>query len=161
MRITAKAETEEQALALIEAVEKQVVDRLGNWIYGTDQDTLEQVALRNIHSKGWTLAVLESGLKGELLHMLATDGGPFIGGEISTVPLSPEDLVRWMENHPLRQHAKVILGAALHPRKERQEIFLACHTPEEERLIPLSYGGPPGYASTWAANQGLDLLRKL
>lgn len=161
VRITAKAETREQAMALIEAVEKQVVDRLGNWIYGTDQETLDQVALRNIRSKGWTLAVLESGLKGELVHMLATDRGSFIGGEISTDPLSPEDLVRWMENHPLRQHAEVILGAALHPGKERQEIYLACHTPEGERLVPLSYGGPPGYAPIWAANQGLDLLRKI
>ena len=161
VRITAKAETEEQAMALIEAVEKQVAERLGKWIYGTDQETLEQVALRNIRSKGWKLAVLEAGLKGELVHMLAMDGEPFIGGEISTVTLSPEDLVRWMENHPLQQQAEAILGASLHPGKERQEIFLACHTPDEERLVPLSYGGPPGYASTWAANQGLDLLRKL
>jgi hypothetical protein len=161
VRITAKAETEDQAKALITAVEKQVEVRLGRWIYGADKETLEQVALENIRSKGWNLAVLESGLKGELVHMLAASGKPFIGGEISTIPLSQEDLVSWIENHPLRLDADVVLGAALHPGKQRQEIFLALHTPELDKLVPLSYGGPPGYASIWAANQGLDLLRKI
>ena len=161
VRITAKARTGVEALALIEEVEKQVKERLGTWIFGADQDTLEQVALKNIESKGWNLAVLESGLKGELIHMLAADTGTFIGGEMSTTPRSADDLVAWMENHPLRDRADVILGVALHPGDQRQEIYLACHTPDIKRLVPLSYGGPPGYASIWAANQGLDLLRKL
>jgi competence/damage-inducible protein CinA-like protein len=161
VRITAKARTVEQAQALIEEVERQVKERLAAWIYGADQDTLEQVALMNIQSHGWKLAVLEAGLKGELIRMLAANGGTFIGGEMSTTPLSPDDLVGWMKKHPLRGRADVILGVALHPGEQRQEIYLACHTPEIERLVPLSYGGPPGYASTWAANQGLDLLRKL
>ena len=161
VRITAKARTGVEALALIEEVEKQVKERLGPWIFGADQDTLEQVALKNIESKGWNLAVLESGLKGELIHMLAANTGTFIGGEMSTIPRSADDLVAWMEDHPIRDCADVILGVALHPGDQRQEIYLACRTPEIERLVPLSYGGPPGYASVWAANQGLDLLRKL
>ena len=161
VRITAKARTGVEALALIEEVEKQVKERLGTWIYGADQDTLEQVALKNIESKGWKLAVLESGLKGELIHMLAADTGIFIGGEMSTIPRSADDLVAWMEDHPLRDRADVILGVALHPGDQRQEIYLAYRTPDIERLVPLSYGGPPGYASIWAANQGLDFLRKL
>ena len=161
VRITAKARTGVEALALIEEVEKQVKERLGTWIFGADQDTLEQVALKNIESKGWNLAVLESGLKGELIHMLAAGTGTFIGGEMSTTPRSADDLVAWMENHPLRDRADVILCVALHPGDQRQEIYLAYRTPDIERLVPLTYGGPPGYASIWAANQGLDLLRKL
>jgi len=161
VRITAKAKSENEANVLIQEVEDQVKQRLGAWIYGADQETLEQVALANIQAKGWKLAVLESGLKGELIHMLATGGGTFIGGEMSTVPLSPDDLVGWIKNHSLRRQADVVLGVALHPGEQRQKIYLACHTPHAEQLIPLSYGGPPGYASIWAANQGLDLLRKL
>lgn len=161
VRITAKAESAVQARALIEEVEEKIQDRLGAWIFGADQDTLEQVALSNIKSKGWKLGVLESGLKGKLLHMLATSGGSFIGGEMSTEPLSPEDLVEWVNNHPINQRAHVILGVTLHPGEQRQKIYLVCHSPEGERVVPLSYGGPPGYASTWAANQCLDLLRKL
>jgi len=161
VRITAKARTGVEALALIEEVEKQVKERLGPWIFGADQDTLEQVALKNIESKGWKLAVLESGLKGELIHMLAADTGTFIGGEMSTTLRSADDLMTWMENHPLRDRADVILGVALQLGEQRQEIYLAYRTPDIERLVPLSYGGPPGYASIWAANQGLDLLRKL
>lgn len=161
VRITAKAESDVQARALIEEVEEKIQDRLGAWIYGADQDTLEQVALSNIKSKGWKLGVLESGLNGELLHMLGTSGKSFIGGEMSTALLSPEDLVEWVNNHPIGQHADVILGVTLHPSEQRQKIYLVCHSPQGERVVPLSYGGPPGYAPTWAANQCLDLLRKL
>jgi hypothetical protein len=66
-----------------------------------------------------------------------------------------------MRDHPLRDRADVILGVALQPGDQRQEIHLASRTTEFERLVSLSYGGPPGYASFWAANQGLDFLRKL
>jgi nicotinamide-nucleotide amidase len=161
VRITAKATSENQAIALIEEVEAQIKDRLGNWIYGADEDTLEEVALMNIQSRGWKLGVLESGLKGELISMLAGNPGPFIGGEMSTMPRSSADQVSWMENHPLREDADVVLAIALHPGEKRQEILIACLTPQNKHQVQRSYGGPPGYASMWAANQALDFLRKL
>ena len=161
VRITAKAKSEEQAMSLIDGIENKVIGRLGKWIYGADQETLEQVALMNIQLKGWKLAVLESCLKGELIHLLAASEGPFIGGEISTTLLSPQELVDWIKKHPLKQRADAILGVALHPGDTRQEIYLACFAPEIERQVTLSYGGPPDYAAVWAANQALDMLRKL
>jgi nicotinamide-nucleotide amidase len=161
VRITAKAETERQAHELIKEVEYKVKERLGTWIYGADQETLEQVAMANIESKDWNLAVFEAGLMGVLIHMLGSIEGPFIGGEMATNPLSPDALVDWVNNHTLRRKADVVLGVTLMPGDQRQEIILACQTPETERLVPLSYGGPPGYAATWAANQALDLLRKI
>lgn len=161
VRITAKAETNERAQVLIEAVESKVKERLGAWIYGADQETLEQVAMANIESKGWNLAAFEAGLKGVLIQMLGSIEGHFIGGEMATNPLSPDDLLVWMNSHPLHQKADALLGVTLQPGRQRQEVFLACQTPDSERLVPLSYGGPPGYAATWAANQSLDLLRKI
>jgi competence/damage-inducible protein CinA-like protein len=161
VRITAKADSEDEAWALIQDVENLVRERLGSWIYGADQETLEQVALSNIQLKGWKLAVFESGLNGNLIHKLASTQGPFIAGEMSISPLSPENLVERIKTHPFNQLADVILGVTLHPGEKRQKIYLACNSPQAEQLIPLSYGGPPGYASTWAANQCLDLIRKL
>jgi len=161
VRITAKAASEDEAQVMIEKIEKQVQDRLGNWIFGADQDTLEQAALTHLESKGLTLAVVEAGLDGELIHRLASVNGPFSGGKLLTKRINSDNLVEITETYRKSNGADVGLGVTLHFGDERQRITLALITPEETRTVPLSYGGPPGYASTWAVNQSLDLVRKL
>ncbi len=161
IRITAKAESEDEALGMIEEIEKQVVERLGDWIFGADEDTLEQAALSHLKSKGWTLAVVEAGLDGELIHRLASASGPFSGGQLLTKPNNSDNLVEILKTYRKSSSADVVLGVTLHYGEERQRILLAVITPSEDRQVPLSYGGPRGYASTWAVNQSLDLLRKL
>jgi len=71
IRITAKADSEVKADQLIADVEIEVRKRLGVWIYGADQDTLEEAALRAVSELGWTLTVVESGLGGELIQRLS------------------------------------------------------------------------------------------
>ena len=161
VRITAKADSEQDAQAMIEEVEEQVHQRLGDWIFGADQETLEQAALAHLKSKRWTLAVVEAGLDGELIHRLASVGKPFLGGEMLTNPVNSDNLVEIIDSYRNTNRVDVVLGVTLHPGQEQQSIFLALITPEGDRLVPLSYGGPPGNASTWAVNQSLDLIRRL
>jgi nicotinamide-nucleotide amidase len=161
VRITAKATSESDAQVLIEEIEKQVQDRLGNWVFGADQETLEQAALNHLDSKGLTLAVVEAGLDGELIHRLASVSGPLLSGKLLTKRLNSDNLVEITDTYRKTNGADVGLGVTLHFGNERQRIFLALTTPEGTRIVPLSYGGPPGYASTWAVNQSLDLLRKI
>jgi competence/damage-inducible protein CinA-like protein len=161
VRITAKAESEGEAQALIEDIEKQVRTRLGDWIFGADQDTLERAALSHLESLELTLSVVEAGLNGELIHRLASANGPFLGGKLLTKRLNSDNLVGIIDTYRKTSGADVVLGVSLHFGKERQRIFLALITADGDRQVPLSYGGPPGYASTWAVNQSLDLLRKI
>ena len=58
IRITAKAETEAEADALISKVEEQIRQRLRAWIYGADDDSLEGVALDTLSACGWDLTVV-------------------------------------------------------------------------------------------------------
>ena len=160
VRITAKAESEQAAQSLIEEIEKQVHLRLGDWIFGADQDTLEQVALAHMKSKGWSLAAVEAGLDGELLYRLGSVRGAFTGGQMLTNPLYSDNLVELIEEYRNTKKVDVVLGVSLLPGEEQQRIYLALTSPVGDRLVPLSYGGPPGYASTWAVNQSLDLLRR-
>jgi competence/damage-inducible protein CinA-like protein len=161
IRITAKAETEGEAKAMIEDIEKKVQDRLGDWIFGTEKETLEQAALSHLESKDWSLGVVESGLDGELIHRLASVNGTFLGGKLLTKRLNSDNLVGILATYRKSSGADVVLGVSLHYGSERQSILLAVITPSGDRQVPLSYGGPPGNASTWAVNQALDLLRKL
>lgn len=161
VRITAKAASEEEAQAMIEEIEIQVHDLLGNWIFGADEETLEQAALTHLESLEWSLGVVECGLDGELIHRLASVDGPFIGGELLTNRQNSDNLVEILGIYHKSTGADVTLGVSLQYGSERQKILLAVITPLGDRQMPLSYGGPPRNASGWAVNQGLDLLRKL
>jgi nicotinamide-nucleotide amidase len=169
VRITAKADSEEQADQLIAGVEAEVSTRLGAWIYGADQDTLEDMALKSINSKGWTLAVVEAGLEGELVKRLAgASNHPalgsrsvFRGGEVLLERPDPDELGQFVAAYRQSCQVEVCLGAAIYPGQEKQDIFIILMTPEGEQQINRPYGGPPGYAVRWATHHSLDILRKV
>ncbi|MGD2060090.1 MAG: competence/damage-inducible protein A [Acidimicrobiia bacterium] len=60
VRITAKADTHDAAVALIEPVEAEVRQRLAAWFFGTDDETVHRVIMRLLEEKGWTIGTAES-----------------------------------------------------------------------------------------------------
>ncbi len=74
VRLTAKAGSEEEALALIAEEEVVLRDVLGALVFGIDDETIEHAALRALEAKGWTLGVAESVTAG------------LIGARIGAVP---------------------------------------------------------------------------
>lgn len=60
VRLTAKAGSEEEALALIEAEEAELRAVLGALVFGIDDETIEYAALHALEARGWTLGVAES-----------------------------------------------------------------------------------------------------
>jgi len=60
LRITAKAANEETADAMIAKVEVELRERLGDCIYGTDDETLEQVVVRELIARGLKIGLAES-----------------------------------------------------------------------------------------------------
>ncbi len=161
IRITAKAASEAEAETLIHEVEDTVYKLLGEWIYGTDADTLEEAALENLRTCGWTLAVVEAGLAGELIGRLASAPHPFVGGEVLPAGTTPESLMQVTSAARQSRAAQVGLGVLLVPGPERQEIFIALITPKSEQQVERPYGGPPGNAPRFAVNHGLNLLRSI
>ena len=71
-RVTAKADTPEQAERMLAPVVEQVVSMLGDSVYGVDVDSLEQVVGDGLRARGMTLAVAES-CTGGLLSKRITD----------------------------------------------------------------------------------------
>ncbi len=58
IRITAKAATPEEAEQMIEQISSTIQERLGDVIYGIDDESLEKVALDSLNERGWRLVVL-------------------------------------------------------------------------------------------------------
>lgn len=78
VRLTAKADDEPTAQALLDEWEQRVRAELGELVFGVDDDTMESVVLDLCRRRGWTLAVAES-----------VTGG-LVGGRITDVPGSSE-----------------------------------------------------------------------
>lgn len=69
-RITVKAKGSEEAKAMIEPLEKEIRERLGSYVFGQDQDTLEGVVAKLLIEKKLTIGVAESCTGGLLAHRL-------------------------------------------------------------------------------------------
>jgi hypothetical protein len=161
VRITAKADSLSEAQELIAKIEAEIRGRLNKWIYGVDKETLESVALKTIQNKGWRLCVVEAGLDGLFIRRLAEVGEPFIGGDMLTRAPSKEDLVSLVHDVCRKKGAEVGMGLVLRSGETQQRLHIALITPERDRTITRTYGGPPKLAPTWGINIGLDLIRKL
>jgi competence/damage-inducible protein CinA-like protein len=161
VRVTAKAASEAEAVALIDQVEATLRQRLGTWIYGVDEETLERIALQTLERRGWKLVVVEAGLGGELLKRLAAENGPFLGGQILTSLPAAQELAALTAAYCRSAQAEVGLGVCLVPAGEKVDITLALLTPAGEQTLARPYGGPPALAPTWAINHSLNLLRSL
>jgi nicotinamide-nucleotide amidase len=78
VRITAKAAGREEAEALIAPIEAEVRRRLGEAVFGADDETIETVVLREARNRGWTVGAAES----------ATGG--MVAGRLTSIPGASE-----------------------------------------------------------------------
>jgi competence/damage-inducible protein CinA-like protein len=86
LRLAAKAPSEEGAEDLLRPVEEELRRRLGRFIYGTDQTTLEEAIIRRLIERRMTVACAESctgGLLGARLTSVPGSSAAFLGGILS------------------------------------------------------------------------------
>ena len=127
----------------------------------SDKETLAQVALNSLEKQGWTLAVVEAGLGGDLTGRLAAEQGPFLGGEVLVTQPEPDELLAITEAYRQQRGADVGLGIVLRIGPEKQDVYMALITPLGEQQFSRPHGGPPGNAPLWAVNHGLSLICNL
>ncbi len=161
VRITAKAGSEAEADALIAPIEKDIRERLGEWIYGSDFETLEEMALQHLAGLNWSLGVVVDTHCSEIIQRLADIGGTFLGGEVLVVSPAPEELQAITADYRQKRGTDIALGLALYPGPETQDIHVAVVTPTGAQSYKRPYGGPPKYGPRWAINHSLDILRNL
>ncbi len=84
VRITAKGESEEEALALIAPVEAELRRRLGDHVFGVDQESIGDVVSRLLAERGQRLALVETVTQGQLAQDLARtiDGRGTLAGSL-------------------------------------------------------------------------------
>ncbi|MBW1689512.1 MAG: competence/damage-inducible protein A [Deltaproteobacteria bacterium] len=77
--ITASGKDREEASSRIKQVEEQITARLGNAVYGSDEDTLEGVVTHLLKARGASLGIVETFTGGELTARLQkTPSSPLV-----------------------------------------------------------------------------------
>lgn len=75
VRITAKADSQEAANALIEPVAAEVQHRLAPWHFGVDGETVLVIIFRALEERGWTIGTAESMTGGAVAAALTSEPG--------------------------------------------------------------------------------------
>jgi len=150
IRIAAKAKNESEADEMIARIESDVKQRLGDVVFGADEDTLEEKALNAVASRGWSLIGIESGLDGLLARKIP---------HTRSIPnLESSNLMETLRSVRNESNADVALGIVA-SIEERTADF-ALITPRGEKTHHISYGGPPRSVTRWAVNLALDWMRR-
>jgi nicotinamide-nucleotide amidase len=150
VRIAAKAKNEAEADAMIAEIEEKIRERLGEAVFGADEEKLEDVVLNAVARRGWILVGVESGLDGLLARK--------IPHTLSLSDLSPDALLAALRAARADASADAALGVAMY--LEERAAAMALITPQGEKTHRITYGGPPRSLARWSVNLALDWLRR-
>jgi len=189
VRVTAKASSEEEARRLIGEMEARVRERLGDVIYGIDEETLEGIVVKLLRDKGLTIALVETNTRGRLVQRLTSvdDGlaackGSLIAPTDETLRRSfrlPEDVLQDPSPYSASKTAAVAkivwetydtdIGLAVLGTHGAQEgpygrvagqTCIGLSTPTGTWTRDYAMGGQDETAQTWIAVRALDMVRR-
>lgn len=162
IRITARADSESEANAMIADVERQIRARVGDYIYGVNDEKVENALLAALQQKKMQLALCEIGTTGAVERRLnglqAVDYYADVNTLREALGVNEEKLdvlATHCVEHLLKKH-NVPLGLVIIHEGEHGAIALA--TPEKIRARTLHLGSDPNEVAKWAGNWGLGLL---
>ena len=165
IRIAAKAATRAEAEALNAALENTVRERVGQFIFGADAETLESVVAHALSDRALTLASVECGTGGLLSERLSTLGAMFRGGlTVSDLPLDLNRAMDAANRLRVAQASDLALSVSLGPTPDGAALKLVValtglNTPA---TIERGFGGHAALAAQWASTAALGLVwRKL
>jgi len=109
LRLSARGESEEELIALVDRLEKEMVDRIGEYVYGHDDDTLEGIVGDLLRRKGKTLSTAESCTGGMIAHLITSVPGAsdyFEGSVVSYANEVKENVLK-VKKETLERHGAV------------------------------------------------------
>ncbi|MDR3576351.1 MAG: CinA family nicotinamide mononucleotide deamidase-related protein [Anaerolineaceae bacterium] len=160
VRVTAKADSVEEADQMISGMVSEVRRRLGDAIFGQDEETLEGVSLAKLAKSSGKLHILECGMDGEMIQRLVEAGFPKDQTHQIQDGYSGADLKQALYDLGRQTATNLILGASYRRGKFNQELSLYLISEKGEQEESRTWGGPPPMGKTWAVNISLDYLRR-
>jgi nicotinamide-nucleotide amidase len=161
IRITAKGEDEVTVTKRIDEIEAIIRQRLGDVIFGTDEETLEGVTSNLLLESGHKMVTVESGTGGMLTNSLAGKCDPCVAGKVLEEIPNLEGLKEILRMTAQENDADVGVGIILRKAQDHTKIDLGILLNDQFSTQSKTYGGAPKNAPYWASSHALAYLRKL
>jgi len=162
IRITAKAATQAEAEILNAAMEQRVREKVGQFVFGVDDETLENVVAELLLAKELTVATVEIGTGGRLSGRLAQVGAAFRGGvTVAAGTLNDLDSVIAAAQHIRSERGSDLgLGVSVIPALEARglKLMIALVTSNDVKTNERGFGGHTALAGQWASTAALGLV---
>ena len=180
VRITAKADTEQIADEMIAEVEVQIRQRVGKFIFGIDNDEIENVLVQLLASHGMTLAISETGVGdpiGQRLRRAVGNDSVFIKHELYDSPEAIQEALKLDATLPIRETAERVAelickanntsaGIAVVSRPDMDDqhadseggTAIAVYTPDGTRSRVYGFGGQGETAPIWVSTWAMSML---
>jgi len=160
IRVTAKAGSVYEALELSKPIIEELKLRLGENIYGQDDETLEGIVCQLLNQQKTKLSLFEYGLNGTLISRLKLGQPSHLTTQIlEEPPKSLEDFEHQLQTHVQNAGCDICFGVAL-ILNEKVNVYFVYQDHQKKVSKTRSYGGPRGYAPLWVQNIALDFLRR-
>lgn len=127
VQVTTQAPTEKETDKLLQSSVNQLTKILGNYVYGTDKQSLEEVVGNLLKNKKLKVAVAESctgGMLGEMITRIPGSSKYFQGGVISYASIVKEDLLK-VPPEVIKKYGEVSVQVA---RIMAEEVRKCCHS---------------------------------
>ena len=172
IRITAQADSEEEADRLIAEMEAEVRARVGDFIFATGKTPLQNALVVMLQKHKQQLAVSETGTDEALVHRLKAVPG---GGDVLTQAIHYPDVMELAKHNPTAEEG---LDNLVQSEAERilsitgADIAIAIATHDEGTAIAVSslskkrsriynFGGVETRAPYWAGTWGMSLAWRI
>lgn len=170
VRITAKAATRADAEKMLADMEARVRERLGDWIYGVGDETVEQVVARMLTAQQKTVALAESNTQGKIAELLrSTPEGLNVADNL--IRLNDDEVNEKNAEqiaNMLRAQTGADIALAVLSTMGAQDMYLAdtgktsiaISSDSNTRSYTYPVGGMGEMAQQWTAIRALDILRR-
>lgn len=156
IRITARADTEDEADRMVNQIHTEIVRRIGNSYFGDDSTTLEEVVNRQLVEKDWKAFILlhgfEKGLENRTEILFPKQ--LYVFSSSVDDPSSPELEIAKTSGY------QIVIRADLFKGTDQTNLAFTFFSPDGEKSVTRSHGGHPGLAEIWAENMLLDFMRR-
>ena len=163
VRVTAKADTEEEADALIAPMEAELRKRLGVAIYGTGKETVAEVVGNLLRGEGLTIGVVDTLTDGQIVREFEENGAGDVLVAQRDANMDGQDDPRALTEAMAQAVAPPGgVGLAMVGPYEGGATFMAVYgsDPQSRTCIESRRFQDSDHIRRWLVIQGLDLVRR-
>lgn len=172
VRVTAKAKTRAEAEQMIREMEARVRERLGVWIYGEADETVEEVVARVLAARNLRLSIEETNTAGKIAERLRArpEGARILGSAtiLDSIPDIEEKTAAARAEELRRTTGAELALVVFGTTNSGEDMYtgdtgksaMAVAAPDETIARVYSIGGIGEQAQTWVILRALDLVRR-